>query len=240
MKKYFISVLTIFLSVIFVTNVNAEEDTTCNYNSKAYLNKLAYNVTANYSIRQDEVGKYYIQVNIYNITEDIYIYMTSTKNTKMEEMQILPQMTNNGTYNFRVDDIDNIITYELKVRTYKYGCTGDLRKITVVKPKRNDISDLAICKNSELKDYSYCKEWITSYFSETREEIIKKINNHYKKKTTTTTTKCISCEVESKSNEKITRTNNIRLAIIIGLSIGITVDSIFIAYLWFRLKRYTI
>lgn len=240
MKKFWVLVLTIFSTIILANNVSAEEDTTCNYNSKAYLNKLAYNVTANYQIRRDDSGKYYFEISIYNITEDIYIKMISTKNNVTEETQIIPQMTNNGIYTFKVDDIESIITYDLIVRTYKYGCTHDLRKLTLIKPKRNDISDLEICKNNELEGYTYCQEWITRYFTETREEVIKKIETHYKKKTTTTTTRCISCEIEDENSKTINKVNNMRLAIIIGLSVGILLDSAFIVYLFIRLKRYSV
>ena len=70
-------------------------------------------------------------------------------------------MTTDGTYTFNIKDTSNIITYTFVVRSIKFGCTNDIRTLTLVKPKKNSFSDLDICKYEELEDYYYCQKWIT-------------------------------------------------------------------------------
>lgn len=237
MKKI-IGFLFIILSFICVGNVYAEEDTTCSYTSKAALMKAAGNVSANYTIKKDENNNYYFEVSIYNITDEIYVVISNS--VTKEETQVLSSMTNNNIYTFRVDDIVTVIEYTIHVRSFKYGCTDELRKFSTIKPRYNDISELEICKRDSMIEYSYCQQWIDKYFTETREEIIEKINRRYNKNTTTTTTKCIDCEAKEANAKKIKKENNMRIAIIVGLIIGILLDSALIVYLIIRLKRYDI
>lgn len=237
MKKI-IGFLLIILSFICVGNVYAEEDTTCSYASKASLQKAAGNVEANYTIKKDENNNYYFEVSIYNITDEIYVIISN--NVTKEETQVLSSMTTNNVYTFNVNDTVTVVEYTIHIRSFKYGCNDELRKFTIIKPRYNDISELELCKRDGMIEYSYCQQWIDKYFSETREEIIERINRHYNKNTTTTTTKCINCEAKEEKNQKLKKENNMRLAIIIGLIIGILLDSTLIGYLIIRLKRYDI
>lgn len=237
MKKI-IGFLLIILSFICVGNVQAEEDTTCNYASKAALMKAAGNVEANYTIKKDENNNNYFEISIYNVTDEVYVIISN--NVTKEETQVLSTMTTNNVYTFKVSDTVTVMEYTIHVRSLKYGCNEELRKFTLIKPRYNDISELELCKRDSMIEYTYCKQWVDKYFTETREEIIEKINRHYNKNTTVITTKCINCEIKEENERKLKKENNIRIAIIIGLIIGILLDGTLIVYLIIRLKRYDI
>ena len=91
-----------------------------------------------------------------------------------------------------------------------------------------------------MLDYTYCKTWINRYFQETREDIIEKINNQFTKKKITTTTACITCKQNDEALEKVKKQQMVKLAIIIGLIIGVLLDIGVIILLIIRLKRYEI
>ena len=238
MKKLigFLLVITSF----FLINIEAfaEEDTTCNYKSKAALSKAAYNADANYTIKKDENGKYYFEISVYNITDEIYAVITNDINDS--EILIYNNMTTNNNYKFEVHDTATIINYVVHIRANKYGCNDEFRKINISKPRYNDLSEIAICKNDVMLDYTYCKTWINRYFQETREDIIEKINNQFTKKKITTTTACITCKQNDEALEKVKKQQMVKLAIIIGLIIGILLDIGVIILLIIRLKRYEI
>lgn len=238
MKKIICLSIVILSFLLARPYVNAEEDTTCNYSSKAALSKAAYNVDANYTIRKDEQGNNYFEIAVYNVTDEIYVVVEN--DVSAESIYISSDMTNNNNYTFKVYDLTTIINYTLHIRGFKYGCNDEFRKITILKPRYNDLSELAVCKNDMMLDYSYCQPWVNRYFRETREEVIERINNQFSKKNSQTTTKCISCEQDEKAKKKLAKKRNMRIAIIIGLVVGIILDIAVIVLLIIRLKRYDI
>lgn len=245
MKKCFNYVLLFVLSFfVFSSGVLAAEldynDTTCNYTSKAYINKLAFNVTASYDINtvenEDGTESYSFNINIYNITNDIYINIKDESNPKDAGTIVLPSETSNGTFSFTTDNIKSIVKYKFEVRTNKFGCTSTIRSFVLVKPKWNHISNTVICRYPEMSDYHYCQKWITQEFSLSDEVIYDKIFEHYDS-LNTTTTKCITCEVEENMDTRIQESNKIKMYILIGLVIGCVLDIAFIIYTIIRLKR---
>ncbi|MCH5166603.1 MAG: hypothetical protein J1F35_01800 [Erysipelotrichales bacterium] len=238
MKKIFRFLVVITFFTCFSLNVYAEEDTTCNYSSKATLQKSAYNVDANYTIKKDENGSFYFEISVYNITDDIYAVVTNDING--EEVQIYNNITTNNNYSFNIYDTTTIVNYVVHVRAIKYGCNDELRKIRITKPRYNDLSEIAICKNDIMLDYSYCKTWVNKYFSETREEVIEKINNQYNKFVTEPTTECILCKASVENSKKIRKQLAMKIAIVIGLIVAIILDILIIILLTNRLKRYDI
>lgn len=237
MKKI-IGFLFIILSFICVGKVYAEEDSSCSYASKAALQKAAGSVEANYTIKKDENNNYYFEFSIYNVTDEIYVIISN--NVTKEETQVLSSMTTNNVYTFNVYDTVTVVEYTIHIRSFKYGCNDELRKFTTIKPRYNDISELELCKRDGMIEYSYCQQWIDKYFTETREDIIERIKRHYNKNIPTATTKCINCEAKEENAKKLKKENNMRIAIIAGLIIGIILDSALIVYLITRLKRYDI
>lgn len=229
--------LIIFTFLLLDCQVMAEEDKTCSNKSKVLLNKAAFNVEVNYTIKKDN-DKYYFEISLYNITDDIYAVISSDINS--EERVVNHDMTTNNTYSFKTEDINTIINYTISIRTIRYGCSGEIRNMSLIKPRYNDLSELATCKTKEMADYSYCQKWVEKYYTNTREEIIEKINRQYEKKLPTTTTKCLTCENSEKVTETLKFENTRRKTIIIILSIGIFLDSILIAISIIRMRRYEI
>lgn len=238
MKKIvgFLLIITSFF--IMNSRVNAEEDTSCNYKSKAELSKSAFNVDANYTIKKDDNDNYYFEISIYNITDEVYAVVTN--DITKEELIVYNNMTTNNNYSFKVYDTTTIINYVVHVRATKYGCNDEFRKINIAKPRYNDLSEMGICKNDIMLDYSYCKVWVNRYFNETREEVIEKINNQYTKNKVVPTTKCLTCSANDEASKAIKKQKMMKLAIVIGLIIGIILDSAVITLLIIRLKRYEI
>lgn len=237
MKKYLLWL--IIVTFLFICdNVLAVDysDTTCNYNSKAYLNKLAYEVDASYSLKQDDNGNYSFDISIYNIVEDIYI--TYNVEDEIATTTVLPSETTNGVYTFNVADTTSIITYEITVRTLNFGCIDDIRKFTITKPKRNNYYDLDICKYDEVVDYLYCREWITQDFGLTDAEIKEKIINKRSAKKVVITTTAASSESEEDTNKN--KIETIKRYLIIGLSIGIASDIVIIYIKISNIRRYEI
>lgn len=238
MKKKIALCLVIVVLSIFCVKVYAEEDTKCNYSSKSKLNKSASTVKATYDIRKDEAGKQYFEFFIYNISEDIYVNVSN--DVTNEVYDITYAQTDHGTYNFKVNDIVTIIKYKFAIRGLKYGCSGDIKKLTVIKPRYNDISELPICSEDSVVETMYCQPWVTRYFPYDREGVIDRLNKIVEKNKKEKTTKCVACEAYEKEMKRINRLNRIRYAIILGTIVGIAADLCVIAYLIFRMKRYEI
>lgn len=234
MKKCFYLLLTIIFVSFISFSVKAEE-TKCTYSNKNKIRKDASNIKATYDIKKNENGTYYFNFYIYNLTDNIYI--TVTNNVTDETFDVVYGETDHGTYSFIDNDLVTIKKYTMTVKTVSYGCIGEFRKINVTKPRYNDISELRICHMEEVDDTLYCEPWVTKYFTNTREEIIEKINRQIEQKRKMATTKCIACNENDKVQKDLKIKNQIRYAIIIGTIIGIIVDLGIIYYLIIRLKR---
>lgn len=232
--KYIFSLLSFFL---FSTFVLAEEDTTCNYNSRAYLNKLASNVKVSYDLKYEDDNSVSFDISIYNIVDDIYVSYKSGQGT---DVKVFANMTTDGTYTFNVKDTSNIITYTFVVRSIKFGCTNDIRTLTLVKPKKNSFSDLDICKYEELEDYYYCQKWITRDLEGTDDEIEKRIKAKRESLKKSTTTRCIECEKEEAQKKAENEYRNRKMMLIAILSGGIALDIAAIIFMIIRIRRYSI
>lgn len=236
-KKYILCIFSLLSILLFISDVAAEEDTTCNYNSKAYLNKLASNVNVAYDFKYETNGTVTFDISVYNIVEDLYI---SYKAENSNEEKIFANMTTDGTYTFNVKDIDNIINYTFIVRSLKFGCTHDIRTITLVKPKKNPYSDLDICKYEELEDYFYCQKWISQELSGNEKEIIAKIKEKKNSLKKNTPTRCIECEEENSLKKQKAEYQKRKMILITTISSGMLIDVIAIIVMIVRIRRYSI
>lgn len=234
-KKCFIVVLSLFLSLCTLNKVYAEES--CSYKNRAELNKIAANVSAAYEVKKDENNQTYFRISIYNITEKIYVNITNSLNPD-GLLIVNPPMTNNGVYSFDVKDINTVITYTIVVRSSVPGCTEDIRRFNFVKPKKNKYFDYEECKYDDTSEYSYCSEWITSDFTLSEEDILKKIEEQRNNLKVITTSRCIDCIEDVRYNAKKIRLMQIKKMMVIGLSIGISLDMIFIYIKISNIRRY--
>lgn len=234
-KKWFIVVLSIFLSVSLASNVYAEE--TCSYKDRAELNKIAADVTAAYEVKKDENNQTFFRVSIYNITEKIYVNITDSSNPD-DLLIVNPYMTTNGIYSFDVQDINTIITYTIVVRSSVSGCTDDIRRFKFIKPKRNKFFDYEECKYDDTAEYTYCSQWITSDFTLSDDAILAKIEEQRQKNKVITTTQCVGCIEDVRYNAKKARIMKIKKIIVVGLSIGISLDLIYLYIKVSNIRRY--
>ena len=245
MRKFYnvlsIILFSIFFYVIGLNSVLAAD--TCGYKEKNALNKIAGKVQANYEIITADDGKQSIAINVFNIpNEDIYVNVFAdgypSDTTESTTMLIYYNMTNNGSYQFLVNDIDHIVKYTIRVQSY--SCSNFVRTFSIIKPKKNKFSDMDACKYQEVLDYFFCKEWITEEIKYDDKTVLDKIEKARIAKTTTTTTRCYSCELEEKEAKKLAEFNQLKTYLIIGISAGILIDILVIVVLLVRIKRYSL
>ncbi len=147
---------------------------TCNNADKAELNKMAYNVTANYEIvdiydgqmedfesstTPTTIDNYVrgLRINILNITEDIYVKVTSKNDDTVKTYNYSD--TENGIVSFETKDVEELNTYTIEVYSNKASCKDELqRTLTLQTPMFNFYSQLEICEGKQ--DYYYCQEFI--------------------------------------------------------------------------------
>ncbi len=173
-KKAFIA----FSSMFMLANVNAA---TCGYEEKAKLNNEIANVKSNYEIKERTMSKdeysisdallgteyedsyesttEYIQVNILNLTENMYVEISNDYNDEVAVYQYSD--TQNGNISFNWQEIDELVTYTIKVyASDKTGCEGSvLKTLYQALPRYNDYSTYDICKN--IPDYYLCQRYVT-------------------------------------------------------------------------------
>lgn len=222
---------------LFVIPNNVFADS-CDYKVKAQLNKYAFNVKAEYEFKKNEDGSTYFDVIIYNIVPDIYInYKSELEGRTSIGKNVIYEETNSGTYKFSIPIPSQPFDYIIYVRTAKEGCAGDLRKFNLSIPIRNSYHDLDDCKRVGMEDYYYCKEWISDEFNLSSKEIEKKIREKYEALKKNTTTKCIGCDERARNAAKIKAFNELKMKIIIGISIGIVLDLIIMIFQIINIRR---
>lgn len=239
MKKVIV-IAFLFLLIVSThnTGVYAEEATTtantCDYKTQANLNKLAASVTASYDIEKKEDGSNVFKISVYNIVDGLFVSVTNED--KEFSLTITPAHLTNGVYTFDVANDTDVIKYNFVVRSLIQGCTGDIKKFSLIKPKKNKYHDYNECKFSDTEKYSYCEEWITKDFTLSEEQILTKINEQRNNVKTITTTKCVDCESSVRSSAKLTRLKIIKKMVVIVLSILIALDIIYIYVKTCRIK----
>lgn len=238
MKKglYLFIVLFVFMYPSIV-KAETNEGATCSYSDQAELNKLAYSVTANYSIVKDAAGNPNIKITVYNITSDIYVTIDSDATDAMP-MVVYPSNTIGGTYSIIDTNITNIITYTIKVRSTREGCISDIRKFTILKPMKNPYHESKTCQYTGMEDYYYCREWVTSHYTISEEQIKKNIQAEYEKIKSTGATKCLTCEEEdllSKARQEFLEKKSTILKILVVL---VVINIIALIYFYQRARSY--
>ncbi len=229
----FLLVLVVFCS----PKVLAEETTTkqsCDYKTRAELNKLAASITASYDIEKTSDGKYIFKFAVYNVVENLFVSITDEAGTF--SLVVTPAHLTNGVYAFNIENDTDVIRYNFVVRSLIPDCSGDLKKFTVVKPKKNKYHDYNECKYTDTENYTYCQEWITRDFSLSESEIIKKINEQRSINKKITTTKCVDCDEKTRNQAKLSREKLIKRIIVIVVSILIALDIIYIYIKSCRIK----
>lgn len=175
--KYF---LASFLSFMLASSTVSA--ISCGYEEKAKLNSEAGNIKANYEIKErvldpseysvpdailgteaekDYVGvEHYIQVNILNLTENIYAEVTNDKDPTNRNRYYYTE-ENKG--NIKIDwyNMDEVATYTIRIfSSNKTTCENNQLKTLYVKvPRYNDYSEYGVC--SEVPGYYLCDAYVT-------------------------------------------------------------------------------
>lgn len=238
MKKglYLLIVLVVFMCPSIVKAATTTT-ATCSYSDKAELNKMAYNVTANYTLNYDEENNPSFNISIYNITGDLYVEIKSDNREGYGDV-IHPNETKGGVFTFNDATIDKIVTYTITVRSSRKGCIQDIRKFSVVKPMKNPYFELDICQYSGMEDYYYCREWITARYTITEDKIRARIEDELAKVKSTGATRCLSCEEEvlqAKAREEFLEMKSLVLKILVVL---IVVNVIALIFFYQRARSY--
>lgn len=216
-------------------------DNKCDFKTKAEYSKLARNVNASYEIVENGNSKY-VLIKIYNIVDGLLVnYKAETTSKKAQSYDsmlhyISSYEANEGIYEIKHYDIDNVYKYKITVTGTDGKCTGSLKTFSISIPRYNQYSELEQCQYYEVKDYLYCQAWTFSTFNYNQPTVIEKIeaqrNSLNKSKTT------IVSDIDTSGSEaKYKWMVRLRILIIIGLSIGIVVDIVFIVFLSIRLKE---
>lgn len=213
-------------NVFALENNDTTKKNTCDYKTQANLNKLAANVSASYQIETREDGTNVFKISVYNIVNELFVSILD-ENEEFS-LTITPAHLTNGVYTFEVTNTTDVIKYNFVVRSMIEGCTGDIKKFSLIKPKKNKYHDYNECKFKDTEKYSYCQEWITREFSLTESEILTKINEQRSGVKKITTQKCLDCETDVRKSAKLTKLRIIKRILVGVISVLIALDIIYI------------
>lgn len=170
-----------FLISIFLVGMIVPNAATCNYTERAVLNSEIANIKANYEIKErvldsseyslpdsslgtEEEETYvatteYIQVNILNLTENVYIEVSNDVDSDVIVYNYSDTTDGNITFNW--EELGTIITYTIKVyASSNTSCEGtSLKTIYLTLPRFNDYSEYALC--ALVPDYYLCERYVT-------------------------------------------------------------------------------
>lgn len=170
----------LFATLLFSLAVGGVNAASCSYEEQAKLNSEVANIKTNFEIKQrvmdkseydipdvligtPEADKYemtisYFQINILNLTENVYIEVTNNADGTKDTYQY--SNANNGNVSFTRDETDKLITYTVKVyASANTGCEGSLLKTLYVSlPRYNSFSTYPICK--EMPDHDMCQSYV--------------------------------------------------------------------------------
>lgn len=163
---------------LFSTSVKAE---TCGYEEKAKLNNEAANVKVNYEIKQGELDKNvytppdaiagteeeanwnptydYFQVNILNLTENIYVEVRNDQNN--ETTKYYYSNSQDGKIVIDWLNLENVTKFNITVKsTDASGCTDrTLKTLNLTLPRYNEYYLYGVCSNAP--EYYLCQKYVT-------------------------------------------------------------------------------
>ena len=172
--KYMMTSLFIFFTATSIVGA-----ATCGYEEQAKLNNEIGKVVVNYEIKEavvpdapipdaiigtEEADNYVatteiIQVNILNITENIYVEVANDYN---DDILIFNYNdTVDGVVSFDWIDVDTVVNLTVTIKASdKTGCANsELWIIKKTLPRYNDYSDYSVC--TIVPDYYLCQRYVT-------------------------------------------------------------------------------
>lgn len=104
-----------------------------------------------------KIPNYTFNINIYNITDDIYL--TVKNDVTDEEETIFASTLDGDVYTIINDDFGQIYNYTITIYSNNAYCYGEkVKTIRYTKPKYNAYSEYTYCKNSSNL---YCQKFVT-------------------------------------------------------------------------------
>lgn len=173
MKKKVVVMLAGILAMLNINSVKAAS--LCSVEDQARLNKIAGSVKAVYEEAQEELdpssyisnietgeGPFYtsyFNIIFTNVTKDIYVKITNDYNDEVKFIRY--QDTEEGTYSFRWNNIDEIVRFTYEVYSSNDTSCRDEKYFTnyLVTPKYNKFHDYLICEG--IEDYLPCQKYIS-------------------------------------------------------------------------------
>lgn len=190
MKNIFNYVLfVIFLSFIFVINVNAE----CSYQERKELLNEAKAVDISFDVVSEEkemtginpnteeeetftTTVYTFKIKVLGMTNNMFAKITN--NFDSSEIIVNYDDMQDGMYSFDIENTTNIITYYVDFYSTNENCyANNITTKTVKKPKINPVYYYSVCSNEEVEDSDYCKQFIDKDFSKSVFDIVKELND---------------------------------------------------------------
>lgn len=226
MKKVLFLILICFS---FISSTYALE---CSAKEKVNLSANATKITASYEFKTDENGVNYFLITAYNIDESTFLSYTD-ESGKIQSLVNLDGVDPS----FKDYNLDTTFKYQFDIYVNgSEGCISKVRSFTLVKPKKNPFYvSMDECKYEKMKDYYYCKEWISSDFKVDEDTIIKNIRAEFNK---TTTMKSVDDSGEKSNLVTILDLyKQYRVYILIGLGLGIIIDIIYIYLSYKKIKN---
>lgn len=221
----------LFLLLICFSFISSTYALECSAKEKVKLTSNATKITASYEFKTDENGESYFLITAYNIDENTFLSYTD----EYGRIQSLVNL-NHVDPSFKDYNTESVFRYQFDIYvTGSEGCVSKVRTFTLIKPKRNPYYvSMDECKFEKMKDYYYCKEWISSDFKVDNETIIKNIRAEFNKTTTV-----VSVDNSNDKTNLVTFLDlykQYRLYILIGLGIGIVLDIIYIYLSYKKIK----
>ena len=173
---------------ILVSSVNAE----CSYQErKNLLNEaksvdIVFNVdsrkekieTVNPNTEEIEIiedDKFYFNLNISNLTNDLFIKVTNNLNS--DQFIVNSEDLKDGLYSYEIDNMTDIITYHLDFYSTYNNCYAEkILSRQIKKPKENPVYYFSVCSDERLENNKYCQRFIENDFNMKTYDIVSKLN----------------------------------------------------------------
>ena len=212
MKRLGSYILFIFITFAFIIIVPKADS--CNYKEKANLIKEANNINFNYEIidktneinvTEEDLAKgifpnmrdyYYIQINLMNLTNNLYVEITNNQNDDVLTYHYSDLV--DGIVSFKTDSY-KVVTYTATIYAQTANCSEKLMTKKVKSARFNKFYQQGLC--TRIPDYKYCQQLLTTELSDN--DIGNNIFKYYQK------------QLESKE-QKTKKENNVKKYLIIG------------------------
>lgn len=217
MKK--ISLLIIFLFLLFVGKSVYAEDNTCDAKTRNELSTLASNITISYEIETKTESVSAEQAAIDGVTSASYDYINIKIYNLSSKLRIDGKNDRTGstfTINYRYIGQDGAVTipkllssitsnYVFEVYGIDTCSTTKLRTFKMTVPRYNYLADMEIC--SDIQDYYLCQPLVTYDIDDDVaykqiENYANKVSNSQEENKTNTNGSTISKKISKLSNNK--------------------------------------